>query len=352
MRILALTVVLAVLVLCAQAQAKVACGDGTTAFVDGKLRIFGIHYRTPDETGFEEYACLGRRMKPLYVGGIGADTGVGFGETQVYAHAGRFLASYDFSDGEGGPGADVSVMDLRRRRSVVFMNLACCEGVPPLRVAPDGTAVVLGPGDGVLVKSPGRRRARALSGENARDLAMHGGTVYWSEAGQARSAQLDGIGGREATALEPVRLHRRGGACAAARGRTIAATGSVRVFAFAGERFGCRIGRAGKFDVERGAVRIVADRWVLVRDGDRARVFDSKTGRTVADAREVAQATLLADGTLAWIDAAGAVHVATPSGTPLVVGEGASRLAAARRTVYWTDATGPQRFPGKRPPAG
>ena len=42
MRILGLTV-LAVLALCAPAQAEVACGDGTTAFVDGGLRIFGVH---------------------------------------------------------------------------------------------------------------------------------------------------------------------------------------------------------------------------------------------------------------------------------------------------------------------
>jgi hypothetical protein len=140
-RVLGITV-LAVLVLCAPAEAKVGCGDGTTAFVDGKLRIFGIHYRTPFEEGFEEYACLGRRMKPMFVGGVGADTGVGSSETRVYAHAGRFLAAYDYSDGEGGPDTDVSVVDLRSRRSVSFMNLACCEGVPPLRLARDGTVAV------------------------------------------------------------------------------------------------------------------------------------------------------------------------------------------------------------------
>src|SRR5918997_2018899 len=196
MRMLGLTV-LAVLALCAPAQAKVACGDGTTAFVDGRLRIFGVHYRTAHEQGFEEYACLGRRMEPLYVGGVGSDTGVGSAETPAYAHAGRFLASYDVSDGEGGPDADVSVQDLRRRRTVSFMNLACCEGVPPLRLAPDGTLAVIAPGDGVLVRAPGRR-ARALSGEDARDLAMYGGTVYWTEGGQARSATLDVVGGGEA----------------------------------------------------------------------------------------------------------------------------------------------------------
>ena len=39
-------VALAVLVWCSPAEAKVACGDGTTAFVDGRLRIFGIHARS------------------------------------------------------------------------------------------------------------------------------------------------------------------------------------------------------------------------------------------------------------------------------------------------------------------
>src|SRR5215217_3975644 len=121
MRWLGAIVLAAVLALCPAAEARVACGDGTTAFVDGHLRIFGIHYRTPDEWGFTEYACLGRRMKPLSVGGVGADTGVGSGETRAYAHAGRFLASYDYSDGEGGPDADVSVQDVQRRRTVSFL---------------------------------------------------------------------------------------------------------------------------------------------------------------------------------------------------------------------------------------
>src|SRR5215207_11391389 len=102
MRWLGAIVLAAVLALCPAAEARVACGDGTTAFVDGNLRIFGIHYRTPDEWGFEEYACLGRR-KPQGVGGVGSTSGTGSGVTPVYAHAGRFLASYDQSDGEGGP---------------------------------------------------------------------------------------------------------------------------------------------------------------------------------------------------------------------------------------------------------
>ena len=348
MRLLGITV-LAMLILCAPAQAEVACGDGTTAFVDGRLRIFGVHYRTPDESGFEEYACLGRRTEPLYVGGVGSDTGVGSAETPVYAHAGRFLADYSQSDGEGGPSAHVAVVDLVRRRTVSFMNLACCEGVPPLRLAPDGTVAVLAPGDGVLVKAPGRR-ARGLSGEGARDLAMHGGTVYWTEGREARSAAVAGTGGGEATALEPVRLRRRGGACVAARGRTLVASGSVRVYETGDGRFACRIGGRRPFALAGSTPpRIVGDRWLLAFGEGSARVVDSRTGRTVTRADSVSAATLLRDGTLAWIDFGGAVHVAVPGATPLVVGDGASRLAAARRAVYWTDATGPRRFPGVRP---
>jgi len=341
------TVVL--LVVCAPAQAKVACDDGATAFVDGKLRIFGVHYRTPDERGFEEYACLGRRMKPLYVGGVGSDTGVGSADTPEYAHAGRFLADYSQSDGEGGPSSHVTVVDLVRRRSVSFMNLACCEGVPPLRLAADGTVAVLAPGDGVLVKAPGRR-ARALSGEDARDLAMHGGTVYWTEGGRARSATLDGVGGGEATALEPVRLRRRGGTCAAARGRTIAASGSVRVYETGDGRFACRVDGRRPFALAGSSPpRIAGDRWLLAFGEGSARVVDSRTGRTVTHALSVSRATLLHDGTLPWIDRDGKAIARSPGADPVILATGgASALAAARRAVYWTEAGVPQVY---RPPS-
>ena len=343
MRWLGALVIVAVLVLCPPAQGRVSCDSGTTAFVDGKLRIFGIHYRTPDESGFEEYACLGRRMKPLYVGGVGSDTGVGSAETPLYAHAGRFLAAYHQSDGEGGPSSHVSVVDLLRRRGVSFMNLACCEGVPPLRLAPDGTVAVLAPGDGVIVKAPGRR-GKALSGEGARDLAMHGGTVYWTERGQARSATLDGVSGGEAQVLEPVRLRRRGGTCAAARGRTLTASGSVRVYETGDGRLACRIGGGRPFEVAGSTrPRIVGDRWVLAFGEGSARVVDSRTGRTVTRAGAVSRATLLRDGTLVWIDFDGKAIARSPGAEPVVIATaGASALAAARRAVYWTEAGAPK----------
>ena len=45
---------------CGDAEAKVRCGSGTTAYVEGGLRIFGMYFREPDEWGFNEYACSGR----------------------------------------------------------------------------------------------------------------------------------------------------------------------------------------------------------------------------------------------------------------------------------------------------
>jgi len=262
-RSLAVIVAVLGLVVAAPAEAKVTCGAGTTAFVDGDLRLFGVHYRTPDEWGFDEYACLGRR-RPLAVGGVGSTTGTGSGVTPVYAHAGRFLAAYHQSDGEGGPSAHVSVVDLVRRRTVSFVNVACCEWTPAIRLATDGTVAVIAPGEGVFVKTPGRR-ARSLAGEGARDLAMYGGSVYWTERGQARSSAVAGMSGGEALALEPVRMRRRGGRCAAARGRTIAASGSVRVFARSGERFLCRIGgRPPQAITAARTPRIVGDRWLLL----------------------------------------------------------------------------------------
>jgi hypothetical protein len=340
-------VAVVLIVLCSPAEAKVTCGSGVTAFVDGKLRIFGIHYRTPDEWGFEEYACLGRR-RPLLVGGVGSSTGTASGETGVYAHAGRFLADYSQSDGEGGPSAHVTVVDLIRRRAVSFVNVACCEFTPAIRLAPNGAVAVVAPGEGLLVKSPGRR-ARTLAAA-PRDLAMAGGTVYWTEAGQARAERLEGVTGREALMLEPVRMRRRGGACAAAHGRTIAASGTVRVFARSGERFWCRVGGRGPSALTVPVrPRIVGDRWLLVRGEGSARVIDTRTGATVIHEQAVATPTLLRDGTLAWIDHGGRLLVRSPGSATVVLAQaGASNLAAARRAVYWTETGSPRVY---RPPS-
>ena len=335
----------------APADAKVRCGDGATAFVDGRLRIFGIHYRTSFERGFEEYACLGRRMKPVLVGGVGSDDGVGSAETPVYAHDGRYLAAYSQSDSEGGPAADVTVFDLVRRRTVGFANLACCDGTPSIRLAADGSLAVLSPGEGLFVKRRGRRaQTLAGEGEGARDLAMFGGTVYWSQGGQARSSTLAGVGGTEATALEPVRLRRRGGACMRAEGRTISASGSVRVYETSFGRVACRVGLKGSILLSGSTPpRIVADRWLLVFGEGSARVIDTRTLRRVFGEQEVGEATLLRDGTFVWTNFTGRLTARSPGGDPVVLSEhGGYQLAAARRAVYWTEEGVPKVY---RPPS-
>ena len=345
MRRLAVLAVLLPLIAAAPAEAKVTCGSGTTAFVDGNLRIFGIHYRTPDEWGFDEYACLGRR-RPLAVGLAGSTTGTGSAATPVFAHSGRFLASYSQTDGEGGPSAHVSVVDMIRRKGVSFMNVACCEWTPAIRLASDGTVAVNAPGEGVLVKSPGRRaRTLAAEGSGARDLAMFGGTVYWSEGGQARSSQLPGANGIEASALEPVRLRRRRDPCTATRGRTIAASGSVRVYETPDARWACRVGRRGRILLSGSTPpRIVGDRWLLVYGEGSARVIDTRTLRAVMSEQPVGQVTLLRDGTLAWTNFTGRLMVRSPGADAVVLSEAAATLAAARRAVYWTEDGIPRRY--------
>jgi hypothetical protein len=327
----------------ARADAKLRCGSGTTAFVEGKLRIFGVHYESADEWGADEYACLGGVRRPLGVGGEYANGGTGSADTPAYAYDGRrYLAAYDTDEGEGGPSAHLRVFDLMSRRSFAFTNVACCENVPAFRVAHDGSLVANTPGEGLFVKRPGRRE-RTLSLQAPVDLAMRGETVYWTSHGVARSTVLDGAGrGGELLMLEPVRMDRRVG-CA---GRVVAAAGSVRVLERGSKRVGCRIRGPHRFPA--GAAgdprpRIVGGRWLLLRGDGAARVVDTRTGEVVSRAGDATQATMLRDGTFAWIDSAGAVHA---DGHRLSPGP-ATSLAAARRAVYWTEAGAPRVY---RPP--
>ena len=314
------------------------CDSGTTAFVEGKLRIFGVHYQTPDEWGFDEWACLGGRGRAMGVGSEGSTTGTGSADTPAYAYDGRrYLASYGMTDGEGGPSADLVVIDLVARDSFAFTNVACCENVPAFRVAHDGSLVANTPGEGLFVRRRGQR-TRVLSLEAPVDLAMRGETVYWTSRGVAHSTVLEGAGGGgEALMLEPVRMDRRAG-CA---GRVVSAAGSVRVLKRGDRRVGCRIGGPHRFPA--GAAgdprpRIVSGRWLLLRADSTARVVDTRSGEVVARAGDVSQSTLLRDGTLAWIDTSGAVH----AGGALLSPGPATALAAARRAVYWTEAGTPR----------
>jgi hypothetical protein len=323
------------------AQARLACDDGATVLAEGRMRILAKFFDTPDETGSNHWACLGRARRPLLVGGSVVTPGTASGDTPAYAFGGgRYVGALNLSDGEGGPSSDVTVYDLRRRRVVAFVNLACCEGTPAFRVARDGTAVVLARGVGLLVKRPGRRAIIVLT-DRGFDLAMAGDTVYWSERGQPRSDTLEWLSGRqEARMLEPVRARSRArGPCPAARGRTVVASGSVRVVERAGarRRIACRAGSARRIDAGRAgaaAPRIVADRWLLVVGEGRARVADTRSGLTVTRAASVARATLLLDGTLAWIDVAGRALAQAPGAAPVVgAAAGARARAAAPRAL-------------------
>ena len=52
----------------------------------------------------------------------------------------------------------------------------------------------------------------------------------------------------------------------------------------------------------------------------------------------MSQATLLADGTLAWIETGGRLLARSPGADAAVLSEAApGLLAAARRAVYWTE---------------
>jgi hypothetical protein len=320
-------------------QPRLSCRSGVTVFKEGKLRIFSVRFDTRDEFGWNEYACLGTRGRPLIVGGDASTTGTASGETPAYAFAGgRYLGIYQTSDGEGGPGAYFAVVDLRTRRTVAFRNAVYDEGVPQFRVAADGS--LLTAAENLQRKIPGRAKPQIVTDADASELALVGATVYWTEAAGPRSAQLAGVSGSaEGRMLEPINLRRRAGGCWQTKGRTVAASPRVRVVG-GGHPFACRTNGPERIELAGGDVRIIGDRWLLVRAGDGARVFDTRTGDRVIDvASGVAAATLLASGALAWIRGDGGVS-AQAVGQPLPVelapaGSGAAQLAASRRVVYW-----------------
>ena len=177
------------------------CTAGVTGFVDGRLRVFGLPWRTREEWGADHYACIGRGARPQAVGFEYSNTGTGTDDTPAYAlGGGRYLAAYHYTDGEGGPSASISLLDLRARRRAGFVNVVCCEGDPAFLVGADGTMAAIEPGEGLWIKRPGGR-PRTYNDGVPRDLAMAGGTVYWREGAQARSAVLPGLGGADIDTL-------------------------------------------------------------------------------------------------------------------------------------------------------
>lgn len=187
---------------------------------------------------------------------------------------------------------------------------------------------------------------RVLSRAPASAMAVAGNVAYWTEGGAARSATLPGVQpGPESLGLDPVFAAARRDACATAPGRVVAAAPLVRVRVVHGIRVACRIGapRALRLD-RRGAkpaagrtYRIAGDRWLLAREDGLLRVVDTRAGRLVTRARgAIRSATLLRDGTIAWIRADGAALAQPPGGAARQIGTGARALASAGTTAYWT----------------
>ena len=177
-------------------------------FLDGKLRIFGVHYRTPFEAGWSSSPAAAAAAVRSRSAASARTPASASSDTPAYALGGtRYLGAYDVSDSEGGPDAYYDVVDLRTRRSVAFLNAVCCTGVPSFRVAARRHARRRRPHRQAPAPAP------AGAPNNGRDVALRGGTVYWTEGGAARSATLSGVAGdAEGRMLEPVSVHRRRGA--------------------------------------------------------------------------------------------------------------------------------------------
>jgi hypothetical protein len=294
---------------------------------------------------------------------MGFDGGAGSWDTPAYAFAaGRYLGSYSWTDGEGGPSASFSVDDLKTERRIAWTGATYEDGVPPFRVAENG-ALLFTDEDEIDLLTPGVRGVRRLSSSLARasDLALAGGTVYWTEhpkgaPAEAHSATLSGVAGdAEGRMLEPIEPRPKGRGCRAARGRTLASSPTVRVYRRAGSavRRACRIG-GGSFRMPAAAPvpRIVNDRWLLVlgpgSPAATARVVDMKTGRTAtlvaAGGPGIRRATMLRRGTLVWLEEGGRVLAQRPGAAAVELAPAdpaPSALAAARDTVYWTAGGAP-----------
>ncbi len=110
----------------------------------------------------------------------------------------------------------------------------------------------------------------------------------------------------------------------------MAASPHVRVARRGGRLFACR-DRSSRRIALTGLPRIAGDRWLL----DGSRVIDSKSGRVVT--RGVGSpATLMRDGTVAWLDGT-RLSMAAPGAAAVELSADASKLAAGRRTIYWTE---------------
>ena len=173
--------------------------------------------------------CLGRR-RPLVASAASAPTPASArpDDAGLRRTRGRVPRRLRAERRRGRPVARTSRSSTSCGAGRSFVNVACCECVAGVRLVDRRHGGGARPGEGVFVKAPGRR-ARTLAGEAPRATSRcHGGTVYWREGGQARSAAAGtGVTGGEARMLEPVRMRRRRRCVRRApAARTIVASGS------------------------------------------------------------------------------------------------------------------------------
>jgi hypothetical protein len=354
----ALTVVLfAVLLAAPPSQARVRCDLGVPMFAHGTLRVFGVSADSDEWTGHDFYACRGAATRPAAVGGVGLSTGTASAAVPRFVYdGGRYLAREDYSDGEGGPDSFYVVTDMRTRRTVNFVTTPAHEPENDLqfRLTTRGDVLCAGDGDVRLVPrgTDGSRSAgRVLftsDTADAHDVALVGTTAYWTvrpetgtpSAGSATVANSGGAG--EPRVFEPVRVRRDRGRCARRRGTTVERSSLVRVFRRGGRRYACRRGSAALVRLPAGAVRdvrITSDRWLLSVGAADAVLVDMSDGRTRPIA-SVRAWTLLANGTVAWIAANGALYrerAGATAATQLApAADAASALASSGSSIYWT----------------
>ncbi len=364
MRLISLSLIAAVAVAGCVATAGAAptpagCQTLPRVFASGALAIFSQRYRS-DGGGALEWACSGS-SRPLLVGSQDDNYG---GRSQAYAYDGsRYLVEAGLSVGEGGGNADFVVWDMRRRRRVsVIPATASDDPPPPFRVTSTGAVIAQDVSlshpavTAYRPRYPREARGEVLStpGVSASQIALIGTTVYWTEASVARSAQLTGPPTpSENRILADVVTVRARRPCDAQPGRTVAGVARVRVLRRGGRQVVCTAARDRPVPLPAGSVTITGDRWVLSRARSRAWLLDASTGRIVQRMAEVAEITVLPDGTVAWSTLGGRLLTATrqhPAPSTLAVAGGAPHaLASSTSTVYWTAGGAPHELRGSAP---
>lgn len=148
-------------------------------------------------------------------------------------------------------------------------------------------------------------------------------------------------------------------ACERKPGTSVLRTGQVRVARHGGRLFACRLRHrpvlALPSHLVPATLQAAHDRWLFGVDtcSQAAFVFDLGSGRPVTELpfKRRWSATLLDEGTLAWIDDAGTLFAQAPDSSEATTLEatGASALASTGKTVYWTAGGAPHSWTAPKP---